>query len=96
MDSTSFEALFGLGGIFLEEAQNLKDDKDKQYQISLESSINYYNKCIDYNPQSKESFCNRAIAAIKLDRYEEACKDLDKAISLGFVKAVELKKNYCD
>ncbi|MCD4682766.1 MAG: tetratricopeptide repeat protein [Bacteroidales bacterium] len=67
---------------------------DKYYSGDYEGALVDINKSIQLNPNLAPAYYFRALIKINSDR-NMACNDLDKAISLGFQAAIQLKENNC-
>ena len=55
-----------------------------------------YNKAIEINPEFVEAYYSRGLAKIGLGQKESGCLDLSKAGELGYSKAYESIKKYCN
>ena len=56
-----------------------------------------FSKAIEINPSFGEAYCARGMVKILLaDQKDSGCSDLSKAKELGFEKAAEFKKEYCN
>ena len=57
---------------------------DQAYQKNQnDDAITYYTIAIRMNPQNDEAYASRALAKIRLGRYEESIRDLDTAIKIN-------------
>lgn len=54
-----------------------------------------FNKVIELYPNYAEAYFDRAVTWYKIGILNMVCKDLDKAVSLGYTKATETKKQVC-
>ena len=55
-----------------------------------------YSKAIEFNPGNAMAYNNRGFAKIKLGEKYNGCLDLSKAGELGYVKAYDIIKEYCN
>lgn len=55
-----------------------------------------FTMAIELYPKNKEAFYNRGLAKIALSQKESGCLDLSKAGELGYAKAYEAIKEYCN
>ena len=67
----------------------------KEYRNKTEDSITDYSKAIELNPKLAEAYYYRGIQYLRVLQHEKACKDLTKAIKLGFSGAEKQYENYC-
>lgn len=58
-------------------------------------AISWYDKAIEADPKSGETFYKRGIAKLLIGKREDGCSDLGKATELGYKQAKEALKNYC-
>jgi len=59
-------------------------------------SIQDFNKTIELNPKLTEAYSGRGVAKIVLGQKDSGCLDLSKAGELGFEKAYQYIKEYCN
>lgn len=59
-------------------------------------AINYYNKAIEMNPKIPEIYLYLGLTQLKMNKIDEACQSWSKAGELGFPKAYEYIKKYCN
>ena len=59
-------------------------------------AIEDYNKAIEINPKLAEAYYNRGVAKIGLGQKYSGCLDLSRAGKLGYSKAYEAIKKYCN
>uniref|UniRef100_A0ABD2VTZ4 E3 ubiquitin-protein ligase CHIP n=1 Tax=Trichogramma kaykai TaxID=54128 RepID=A0ABD2VTZ4_9HYME len=83
--------------------KELKEQGNRLFNLhKFEDAANCYTKAIIKNPNQALYFTNRALAYLKLKRYESSCQDCRRALDLEpcLVKAVDLSKeqklNYGD
>jgi len=55
-----------------------------------------YNKAIELNPNYAAAYLNRGLIKIGLEQKNSGCLDLSKAGELGYAKAYESIKYYCN
>lgn len=65
------------------------------YLDRIEESIEDYSVAIFYDPSYGRAYFNRAAAYHKVQENDKACKDLQKAISLGVEVTEEIKARLC-
>jgi hypothetical protein len=51
---------------------------------------------IEINPKSAEAYENRGLSKIAIGQKDNGCKDLSKAGELGYEKAYERIKEFCN
>lgn len=64
-------------------------------QMKNKEALNDFNKVIELNPKEGESYFNRAIYYLNNNVNGDFCGDLNKALQLGFSKALEVINDAC-
>jgi len=59
-------------------------------------AISDYNKAIELNPKLADAYYDRGVVKLLLGQKDSGCLDLYKAGELGFDKAYEVIKEYCN
>lgn len=67
----------------------------KRLLYDYPGSIADFTKAIEIAPENAEAFHNRGLSKIESGEKESGCQDLNKARELGFAKADETIKKYC-
>ena len=60
-----------------------------------QGAIDDYTKAIEIDPLFAKAYFHRGFANIKIKQKEAACADLDKASELGFLRANDVKMEFC-
>ncbi len=68
----------------------------KAYLGDYRGALKDFDKAIEINPMFAEAYYNRGVAKIGLGQKYSGCLDLSKAGELGFDKAYELIKEFCN
>jgi tetratricopeptide (TPR) repeat protein len=94
---TSFVILlfctFGYG----QTATEYFDRGNVKYKLEdYQGAISDYNKAIKIDPRDRKAYYNRGAAKLMLDLIDSGCLDLSKAGELGFEKAYEMIREYCN
>jgi len=58
-------------------------------------AISDFSKAMGISPQETKPYMNRALAYIETGRKDEACKDWNSALNLGYYQAEELINKFC-
>lgn len=82
LHSANDEAYFHLGNIY------------SKLKVWNKSAYNY-TMALNYAPEYKEAYYNRAIAFYYLNQNDKACADLDRAIELGYSLAKSTRDRMC-
>ncbi len=69
---------------------------EKANSRDYQGAIKEFDKAIKLNPKLADAYYNRGLAKIELDQKDSGCLDLSKAGELGFDKAYEAIKEYCN
>lgn len=64
----------------------------QEYQDALSD----FNSAIDINPKNIVAYTNRGLLKLELGQKDSGCLDLSKAGELGYEKAYELIREYCN
>ena len=62
----------------------------------MREQLHDFTKAIEIDPKFAEAYCNRGIIKIILGQKNSGCLDLNKAGELGFAKAYEAIKKFCN
>ena len=54
-----------------------------------------FNKAIELNPNDARAYSNRGVIKIKLGQKDSGCLDLSKAGEMGYMKAYDVIKEFC-
>ena len=68
----------------------------KALLFDYRGAIADYSEAIEINPNSAGAYHNRGLSKISLGQKESGCLDLSKAEELGYAKAYERIKEYCN
>ena len=58
-------------------------------------AIQDFNKAIELNPNDSMAYNNMGLAKIKLGQKDSGCLDLSKAGEMGYMKAYDVIKEFC-
>ncbi|MDA2919073.1 tetratricopeptide repeat protein [Desulfobacterota bacterium AH_259_B03_O07] len=83
--------------IYSQTAQTYIDSGSKKHrQGDYRGAIKDYTKAIEINPKDAEVYYGRGLTKLYLGQKDSGCLDLSKAGELGYFKAYDFIKQYCN